>query len=149
MAGVVCVVLSPCLRVALSSLCCLAPPRIILASLLSVYCLLLWVGKCGVCFVVWRAVVCAIEERVCAVPVSLFLCFLLSCIARIVFAVTALLVWWCVFVTGLCHCGIAVMVCVRRKGAWCLLSTVDSLCVVLSCCLVVLWVVEWRWCVGV
>ena len=40
-----------------------------------------------------------------------------------VFAVTALLVWWCVFVTGLCHCGIAVMVCVGAEeryvmGVW-------------------------------
>lgn len=54
----------------------------------------------------------------------------------------------CVFVTGLCHCEIAVMVCVGRKGVWCLLSAVNScvlwcvfqcgVCVVLSY-LVVLW----------
>ena len=55
----------------------------------------------------------------------------------LVFAVTALLVWGCVFVTGLCHCGIAVMVVLGRKTGRCLLSTHQccdgSACLVLSC----------------
>lgn len=57
--------------------------------------------------------------------------------------------------TGLCHCGIAVVVCVGRKGVRCLLSAVDSSCVVVCVfqCgvrIVLLWRVvrvEWRWCV--
>ena len=74
-----------------------------------------------------------------------------------VFAVTAC--WLgCVIVTGLCHWGIAVMVCVGRKGVWCLLSTVYTsscvVCVSVVCvitvrvlsCRIVLWVVEWWWC---
>lgn len=46
-----------------------------------------------------------------------------------VFAVTALLVWGCVFVTGLCHCGIVVMIVRvgRTCDVYCLLST-------LQCC---------------
>ena len=58
-----------------------------------------------------------------------------------VFAVTALLVWCCVFVTGLCRCGIAVMIVVgaERRGVWCVVSTLYVLwcvfqCVVLLCC---------------
>ena len=41
-----------------------------------------------------------------------------------VFSVTALLVCVCVFVTGLCHCGMVVVICVGQKGGvrwgWCL-----------------------------
>ena len=40
--------------------------------------------------------------------------------------------------TGLCHCGIAVMVCVGWEGVWCLLSTVHTLSV--------LWCAS-QWCV--
>ena len=46
---------------------------------------------------------------------------------------------WCVFVAGLCHCGIAVAVMLGRRacGIYCLLSTLYVLWCV--CCLVVLW----------
>ena len=55
----------------------------------------------------------------------------------------------CVFVAGLCHCGIAVMVCVWRKGVGCLLSTVSSyvLWCVFQCgvrVVLLYCVVEWR-----
>lgn len=63
---------------------------------------LLWVGKCG-------------GWTVSRFPFSF---------PPFVFSVTALLVCVCVFVTGLCHCGMVVVICVGQKGGvrwgWCL-----------------------------
>lgn len=62
--------------------------------------------------------------------------------------------------TGLCHCGMMVMVYAGRKGVWCPLSIhrcvvvrISAVCVVMRCvmtvhvlsCRIVLRVVEWRW----
>lgn len=86
-------------------------------SFLFLFCLvllcLLWVGKCGGG----------------AVPGFLF------SFPPFVFSVTA-----CGL--GLCHCGIAVMVCVGQKSVWCLLSThhpccgahFSGVCVVMAVC---------------
>lgn len=48
---------------------------------------------------------------------------------RLVFSVTALLIWGGVFCGGLCHCGMAVMVYVGAEERRCLLSAVNSSCV--------------------
>ena len=74
-------------------------------------------------------VVCCVLSPVfgLVLPFTLFLSLLrclypppllLSSFPPFVFSVTALLVLGCVFVTGLRHCGIAVMVCAGRKSVW-------------------------------
>nr|DAV86580.1 MAG TPA: hypothetical protein [Caudoviricetes sp.] len=57
---------------------------------------------------------------------------------RLVLAVTVLLICAVCFVTGLCYCGIAVMVCVGWKGGVCCLRAAITIwwcvsCLVLSC----------------
>ena len=95
--------------------------------------------------------------RVCVVPVFGLgpppsYCSCPSCVASplllfpsppFVFSVTVLWFVCCVFVTGLCHCGIAVVICAGRKGAWCVVCGVH--CQLFMRC-AALWVVEWRWC---
>lgn len=94
--------------------------------------------------------VCVVLSSDWVLPFTLFLS-LLHCLSlplllpsTIVFAVTALLVWGVCFLTWLCHCGIAVMVCVAEGCvvcahlSVCVVMTVcdDSACLVLSHCVV-------------
>ena len=75
---------------------------------------------------------CSSLLLLCVLPCVLGNC-VLFCSALFpvfVFVVTVLLVWGCVFVTGLCHCGMAVGVYVGVEERWYLLSVVNLSCVV-------------------
>ena len=53
-------------------------------------------------------------------------------------AVTALLVWCGVFVTGLRHCGVVVMVCVGRNGGGAVVRVVLGVCLPASILILIL-----------
>lgn len=99
----------------------------------------------GVCVVVLPRVRIGSGTLCCPAP------FHIVCSPRIVPALLFCLCVCCHSIVGLglCLCDRVVSLwngdvdlCVGRKGVWCLLFTVNFLCVVL-------WRVEWRWCVGV
>ena len=75
------------------------------------------------------------EWRVCGAR-CVELCPFRSLIPFTVFAVAALLVYGGVFLSGLCHCGIAVMVRVGRKGGGAMGARCGVVCYVISCCIV-------------